>query len=224
MTNMIPSVLRRGLLQRLRLLLISMLFAAIPTIAAADDNSDFFLCVSRNDAYSLRGLLERGVDPNLKESARGDSGLILALRENAMKTFGLLINSPKIDLEAQSNNGDTALMIASFSGNRAAVAALLDKDAEVNKHGWTALHYAAANGDGDIIRLLLEKSAYIDAESPNKTTPVMMAARAGHLDVVKQLMEAGADISLKNDQGLTAADFAIKNEHPEIAEILKPGK
>lgn len=210
--------------RRLAQILSILMLVAIPHIAAADDAHDFFLTIERNDGYMLRKVLERGVDPNLKESKRGDPGLVLALREHAMKAFDVLINTPKIDLEAQSNNGDTALMIASYTGNRAAVIALLDKDVEVNKHGWTALHYAAAIGDCDIIKLLLDKSAYIDAESPNKTTPIMMAAHTGQRAAVQLLMEAGADISLKNEQGLSAADFAANNEYPDIVKALRTGK
>lgn len=210
--------------RRLAQILSILMLLAIPHIAAADDAHDFFLTIERNDGYMLGRVLEHGVDPNLKESRRGDPGLVLALREHAMKAFDVLVNTPKIDLEAQSNNGDTALMIASYTGNLAAVIALLEKDVEVNKPGWTALHYAAAIGDCDIIKLLLDKSAYIDAESPNKTTPIMMAARTGQRAAVQLLMEAGADVSLKNEQGLSAADFAIRNEYPDIVKVLQSGK
>jgi ankyrin repeat protein len=202
------------------LLALSML-AGFSASAQADDTSDFFLTISRDDAYSLHKLLERGIGPNLKEPQRGDPGLVLALREHSMKAFRELMAAPKIDLEATSNNGDNALMIAAYSDNIEAVKTLLDRDAEVNKHGWAPLHYAAAIGDCDIMKLLLEKSAYVDAESTNKTTPIMMAARAGQTDAVKLLIEEGADISLKNDLGMTAVDFAKKGEHPDIVELLE---
>lgn len=57
-------------------------------------------------------------------------------------------------------------------------------------------------------RLLLEHHAYIDAESPNKTTPLMMAAQYGQFEVLELLLEEGADASLRNQQGLNAIDFA----------------
>jgi len=222
MENMTYNMMYSGLRRQLRMFSILLLLAAIPGMAVADDSRDFFLTISRDDGYMLHKLLEHGIDPNLKEPTRGDTAMVLALHEHAMKAFAELINAPKIDLEKRSDNGDTALMVASFTDNLPAVKALLDKDVEVNTHGWAALHYAAASGDCDIIKLLLEKSAYIDAESPNKTTPIMMAARAGHAEAVKLLVEAGADLHLKNDQGLSAADFAAKSEHPEIAEVLHP--
>jgi len=216
----------RALLKVLRELVALVLAAAslIAVPAWADDVGDLILAVSRNESYTLGKLLERGVDPNLKEATRGETALMVAIREKAMRSVMVLLASPKIDLEVASNNGDTALMIASFSDNLAAVKLLLDKDAEVNRHGWTALHYAAAVGNGEIVSLLLDKSAYIDAESPNRTTPLMMAARAGRTDVVKLLIDAGADVKLKNDQGLTAYDFAVDNERTSTAEFLKAAK
>lgn len=198
--------------------------ATLANFAWADDAADLNLAVSRNEAYTLGKLLERGADPNLKEPQRGETPLMVAIRENAMRSVKVLLDSPKVDIEASSNNGDTALMIASYTHNIEAVKALLARDAEVNRHGWTPLHYAAAVGDADIVRLLLDKSAYIDAESPNQTTPLMMAARGGQNDVVKLLIDSGADASLKNAQGMTAADFALKNEHRDTADLLKPAK
>jgi ankyrin repeat protein len=210
--------------RNLRILCLVLATVVLPSIAVADDAHDFFLAISFDNAYSVRNSLSHGLDPNLKEAIHGDPGLVFALREKAMKAFDVLLNAPKIDLEARAQNGDTALMVASYMANKSAVIALLDKDAEVNKTGWTALHYAASSGDCDIIKLLLDKSAYIDAESPNKTTPIMMAARGGQMAAVKLLIEEGADIGLKNEQGMTAADFAIAHEFNDIADLLKSVK
>jgi hypothetical protein len=211
---------------RLRELIVLILGALILISAPvrADDVGDLILAVSRNESYTLGKMLERGVDPNLKEETRGETALMVAIREKSMRSVMVLLASPKIDLEAASNNGDTALMIASYTDNLEAVRLLLDKDAEVNRHGWTALHYAAAVGSSEIVSLLLDKSAYIDAESPNRTTPLMMAARAGHTEVAKLLIDAGADVKLKNDQGFTAYDFAVSNERTSTAEFLKGAK
>jgi ankyrin repeat protein len=78
------------------------------------------------------------------------------------------------------------------------------------------LHYAATGGQVALIQLLLEHHAYIDAESPNGTTPLMMAAQYGTLAAVKALLQAGADPTLKNQLGLTAEDFAIQAGRQDV--------
>ncbi|HEY0844713.1 MAG TPA: ankyrin repeat domain-containing protein, partial [Noviherbaspirillum sp.] len=180
------------------------LAAIAPVLAIAGAYDDFFRAVKVDDAQAVKSLLARGFDPNAIEEERGDTGLILALREGSMQVFDVLLNARDIDLEIGARNGDTALMIASYKGNRQAVEALLGKGAEVNRPGWTALHYAASIGNNDIVKILLDKSAYIDAESPNKTTPIMMAARGGHIYTVKLLLDEGADATLKNELGMSA--------------------
>jgi uncharacterized protein len=67
---------------------------------------------------------------------------------------------------------------------------------------------------------LLDQNAYIDAESPNGTTPLMMAAHYGTPEAVKLLLEAGADPSLKNQLGLTAIDFANRASREDSADLI----
>lgn len=211
------SSLRRGLVATLGAAAFGMVIAG-PASAGAYD--DFFRAVKIDDAKTVASLLARGLDPNLIEPERGETGLIIALRDDSMNVFDALLKSKQIDLEVKAYNGDNALMIAAFKGNLAAVEALIERGAEINKTGWTPLHYAAFIGNNDIVKLLLDRSAYIDAESPNKTTPIMMAARSGHILTVKLLLDEGADATLKNDVGMTAIDFANKYEFKDIAEGL----
>lgn len=198
--------------------LVLMLIVVAPVHAGSYD--DFFKALELDLAPVVQSLLERGIDPDTVEARRGDPALIFAIRNGSPKALAVLLNARRLNLEARAPNGDTALMVAAYTGNREAVMALLDKGAEPNRPGWTALHYAASVGNVEIVRILLEKSAYIDAEAPNKTTPLMMAARGGHTDTVKLLIEEGADASLRNTLGMTAADFArkfadVRHEKPQ---------
>jgi ankyrin repeat protein len=201
-------------------LLALLMLASMPLLVNAGAYEDYFKAAQLDDAATITSLLQRGFDPNTVEADRGDSGLILAAREKSMKVFPVLLKARGINVNLRANNGDTALMIAAYTDNKPAVEALLAKGAVVNQDGWTALHYAAAIGDNDIVKMLLDKSAAVDAPSPNKTTPVMMAARGGHIYTVKALLDAGADASLKNDVGMTAIDFAQQGGHKDIVEGL----
>jgi hypothetical protein len=196
--------------------------APVPAMAQTDAAVSFFRAAQVNDAGRIKPLLARGLDPNLREPERGETGLIVALRNDAMAVVSLLLAQPKIALELQASNGNTALMMAAFKNNMPAVKALLAKGAQVNRPGWTALHYAASAGALDIMRVLLEHHAYIDAESPTRVTPLMLAAREGQEDAVKLLLREGADASLR-DAGfhIDAAEFAERAEKPWIAKAIR---
>lgn len=204
-------------------LLAGLCFTA-PALQAGSYDRLFQAAKVDND-LAIRELLAAGLDPNLIEEERGDTALILALREDSMRVVTALLASPSIDLEARARNGDSALMIAAFRANLPAVKALLARgallDRPANQPGWTALHYAAAVGNQPILQLLLDKKARVDALAPNKTTPLMMAARGGHILSVKLLLDHGADPLLVNDQGYDAIAMAKLFNNKDIVEGLE---
>ena len=187
--------------------------------AVAGSYEDFFIAVRNDDASAVRALLKRGFDANT-HGPNGLPGLTLALREPSPKVAQALLDWPSTDIEARNAEDESPLMIAALKGERAIAEKLIARDAAVNKTGWTPLHYAATGGHLELIRLLLDHSAYIDAESPNGSTPLMMAARYGAIDGARLLLEEGADPTLKNEQGLSAADFARAADRSELAESI----
>jgi len=190
--------------------------------ATASPTDDFFTAVKRDNAGAISRLLQAGFNPNVKD-AKGEGGLIIAIREPSPRSLKVLLESPATKAEVRNANDESPLMMAAIKGQPDVVRQLIAKDADVNKTGWTPLHYAVSAGGPDqltIVRMLLDASAYIDAESPNKTTPLMMAARYGSEPAVKLLFDEGADPTLRNEQGLTAADFARKAEREDLAAQL----
>jgi uncharacterized protein len=189
------------------------------SLANAGSYDDFFTAVTRDDPASLQELLNRGFDPNTV-NAQGLTGLYLALRDSSMKAAQVLIDWPKTNVESRTPQDESPLMMAALRGQTETVRKLIARDADVNKTGWTPLHYAATSAHLDIIELLLESHAYIDAESPNGTTPLMMAAQYGSPAAVKLLLESGADASLKNQRGLGAIEFARLGGRSESADLI----
>ncbi|MDI9333912.1 MAG: ankyrin repeat domain-containing protein [Cytophagales bacterium] len=187
--------------------------------AFADTYRDYFAAVQNDDTRVVTTLLFRGFDPNTI-SPDGLSGLMLAVQSGSLKVAHLLLSQHKVQVEWRSPKDESALMLAALGGYESLVKTLIAKDADVNKTGWTPLHYAATKGSVPVIKLLLEHHAYIDAESPNQTTPLMMAAMYGTFDAVKLLVDAGADVNLKNDQGLTALDFAKRVNRSDAVTLL----
>lgn len=189
------------------------------SICNAGSYDDFFSAIKKDDANAVVTLLNRGFDANTLDPA-GAPGLILAIREQSLKVAAVLINWPKTNVELRTPQDESPLMLASLKGLTQLCKQLISKDADVNKPGWTPLHYAATNAHLEIMSVLLENHAYIDAASPNGTTPLMMAAQYGTPSAVKLLLEAGADPLLKNVQNLTAIDFAQRASQQESAEII----
>jgi len=185
----------------------------------AGSYDDFFVAIKQDDADTVRALLKRGFDPNTRNPA-GEHGLALAIREPSLKVASVLAGTAQIDPEARNEHDESLLMLAALKGLFTVCEQLIAKGADVNKPGWTPLHYAATHGHISVMNLLLDNHAYIDAASPNGSTPLMMAALYGTPAAVKVLLEAGADPRLKNDQGLTAIDFANRGQRSESAALL----
>jgi ankyrin repeat protein len=98
---------------------------------------------------------------------------------------------------------------------------LITRGADVNKPGWSPLHYAATRGHREMMRLLLENEAYIDSESANGTTPLMMAAYYASPLAVKLLLEEGADPVLVNSGNASALDMALSKDHQQSAMYIR---
>lgn len=132
----------------------------------------------------------------------------------------LLLDAAKVDVNALNSKGESPLMIAAISGQNAAAEKLVGLGADVNKTGWTPLHYAATSGNIALMTLFLEHHAYVDAESPNGSTPLMMAAMYGTTAAVRLLLSEGAVPTLKNQQGLAAVDFAQSANRADVSELI----
>lgn len=189
------------------------------SIARAGSYEDFFQAIAQDDAGTVAELLRRGFDPNALDP-KGRHGLFIAVKEGSLKVAEVLVDFPKTQVEWRSPQDESPLMIAALKGDTALVRKLIARDADVNKTGWTPLHYAATGGHVDIVQILLDENAYIDAESPNKSTPLMMAAKYGSLAAVKLLLESGADPRLRNQLGMTAIDFAQQANRRDAAEAI----
>jgi ankyrin repeat protein len=191
----------------------------LPLAALSAPIDDYFTAIKNDNDGALVTVLFRGFDANTLDS-EGRHGLHIAMQEGAFKVAKTLLDLSGTQVDTRSKNDETPLMMAALKGHTAFAKRLIDRGADVYKTGWTPLHYAATGGHVEMIKLLLENHAYIDTESPNKTTPLMMAAQYGTAQAVKLLIEEGADISLKNEIGMTALDFSRMAEKRDSFDVL----
>jgi ankyrin repeat protein len=83
------------------------------------------------------------------------------------------------------------------------------------------LHDASSKGLVQIVEILLEKGADVNAKDQDGDTALIRASGEGHIDVVKLLLEQGADVNAKNNAGATALIWAFMQGHTEVAKLLK---
>jgi ankyrin repeat protein len=127
-----------------------------------------------------------------------------------------------MNLAKKDKDGHVPLTAAAVAGDASAVRRLLEAGADANargQSGYTALAHAARQGHLEVVELLIEHGARVDARYSG-TTALIRAAEGGHLDCVRALVAAGADISFTNKAGNTAVGRAYASNRPEMVLYL----
>jgi len=190
------------------------------SLSSAGSYDDFIAAVTFDQPTTLEKLLARGLDPNTPNE-KGVAGLLVAIQSASPKAAMVLAKHSQTNLNAQNQLGETPLMLAAINNQLELAKVLIDRGADINKAGWTPLHYAATRGHREMMRLLLDNDAYIDSESANGTTPLMMAAYSAPPLAVKLLLEEGADPTLINHSNASALDLALRVDHQQSAFYIK---
>ena len=190
------------------------------SISKAGAFDDFFKAIVFDQVPVVGNLIYRGMDPNTP-TEKGEPALVFAVRSGAPKTVAYLLKQPGIQIDATNMADETALMLAANANDLASANLLIEAGASVNRPNWTPLHYAASKGHTAMMRLLIENDAYVDAESPNGTTPLMMAAYYASPNAVKLMLEEGADPLLKNQDGQTALDMALVKDKKLSVQYIR---
>src|SRR5208283_3452093 len=123
---------------------------------------------------------------------------------------------------------EAALINAAKKGDLKQVQELLDHGAEVdakNENGITSLMEAYGNGHMEIMKLLLEWEADVDARDTRTGTTILMAASTlGQIEIVKLLLEWEADANIKGNIGETALAQSSYAGWPEVTKLLLEAK
>ncbi len=154
-----------------------------------------------------------------------DGAFLDAALEGSIATIRQAIESG-VDVNATDEEGRTALLLAAFNGHTEVVRLLLGRQAQLEHRdasGRTALMYASTGPNNETVRLLLEAGAEPNSvDSGEKFTALMHAAAEGQHEVVRSLLEFKADPRIRDIDGDTARDFAARNGHVEVVQLLTP--
>lgn len=131
-----------------------------------------------------------------------------------------------IDVNSPDKYGGIPLGAALFDRNYNTAKLLIESGSDVNKKGLsnnTPLHYACnAGGDAGTVLALLKKGADPNqkTDSYKKDTALHQAAGYGLTEIVKHLLDHGADMEIKDANGETALCRAVSNNHFDIVKVL----
>ncbi|KAL8548083.1 hypothetical protein ACS0TY_007413 [Phlomoides rotata] len=133
-----------------------------------------------------------------------------------------LIEEVNVDVNIQTERGDTPLLHAVKEGHVNTAKYLIDHDAEIamsDSKGCTSFHYAAQRDNKELMLLLLMKGANIEAKSVDGT-PLQCAALSGNVDTVRFLLERGAEPNSICTLSGSPLICAIKSHSFECMELL----
>lgn len=188
--------------------------------AELPDQIAFSWAVESNNVKKVTAWLDEGLDPDFMTKPLGTGLMIAAWNGNIpmMELFVARGANPR----RSNENGEQPLQLAAWNGHLEAVKWLLDHGAMLNREGnhWSALHYAVFNGHTELANYLLERGADVNARSPNRSTPLMLAARENREELTKVLLEAGADTKAMNDWGDTPLTMAMRYEHFRLGKMI----
>ena len=131
------------------------------------------------------------------------------------------------DINAPNHNCHTPLVIGILNNQTESVRLLCKLGANVNYtadkiHGYCPLHFASEQDDGEMIKLLIEYGASLNAQTFTGCTPLHLAAMNGKLEATRWLCLNGASVNISElYNGYTPLHYAVVRGHKNIVRLLQ---
>ena len=180
----------------------------------------------------VKKLIEEGADLNAKTDT-GFTALLFASLNGHEKVVDILCKAGA-NLNATTNKEFTALMLASLNGHKKVVDILCKAGASViattekednDGEELTALMIASGRygvAYPAVVKTLIDYKADVNMRAARGYTALMDACVAKNMDVVRLLIDKGANRLFKNDAGQTAYDVAVQHSNnPELIALVK---
>lgn len=174
-----------------------------------------YVAAERGQVSVVQRLIDRGADIGLKGRS-GTSPLAVAAFAGRNQVVGILL-AHGADGRAADDTGKPPIVYAAASGSPDIVRQLLAQDIDINAryaNDLTLLMWAAGPDQAvaeaqalEVVSYLVDAGAHVDDRDDRGRTALMTAAEGNHADIVRLLLSHGADPSLRDKAGKSAADL-----------------
>lgn len=196
-------------------------------VTAMGETTSLLEAAADNDAETVRRLIAAGADLEARDG-QGRTALLVATHRNAVEAARLLIEAGA-DVNAMDDIDDSPFLYAGAEGRLEILRMTLKAGADLtstNRYGGTALIPAAHHGHVETVRELIATDIPIDHVNDLGWTALLEAVILGdggkvHTQIVRLLVEAGADAAIADRDGITPLQHAERAGYEEMARILR---
>lgn len=159
-----------------------------------------------------------GLNPLYEAARNGNKTMV-----NLLLDYGAILQTGTynaLTIATQFNHTDTVKLLLKHGAEPNGRPQIGFNVKDVNL-GPSPLRIAAMKGHQEIVNLLLEQGAIVNAFGQTGRTALHWASLKGKRDIVKMLLDFGADCSVQDELGRTPLDWALIRNHQEIAKQLQ---
>ena len=210
---------------------LAVVFAMLTSLTASADGgtleNQLRSAAEQGQAAQVRSLLDQGANREARDKM-GRTPLLLATHNNQVEAAKVLIDAGA-DVNAKDSIEDSPYLYAGARGHNDILKLTLAHGADLtstNRYGGTALIPAAERGHVDTVRLLIAAGVAVDHVNKLHWTALLEAIILGdggqrHIEIVRELIKAGADVNLADGEGVTPLQHARQRGYKEMQVLLE---
>ncbi|XP_063818304.1 fibronectin type 3 and ankyrin repeat domains protein 1 isoform X1 [Pseudophryne corroboree] len=197
---------------------------SVSTTREPMNGAHFHRAVNMNDEAAVINILQTGyVKVNVPDKL-GFSPLMVAAQKGYLRLVELLVEHGA-DISQVNGSGKNSLMLACFAGHLDVVEFLRNHGVPWDlrdRSGCAAMHWAADGGHLKVIEWMINDDCKVDIKDTClEWTPLMrVSAISGNTEVAKCLINAGAEVNVKDKDGKTPLMVATLNNHEHLVRLL----
>uniref|UniRef100_A0A673LQY7 Histone-lysine N-methyltransferase EHMT2-like n=1 Tax=Sinocyclocheilus rhinocerous TaxID=307959 RepID=A0A673LQY7_9TELE len=178
----------------------------------------------QGEAQRVLLMLMEGIDPSYQSDSQNRRCALHAAAQRGLLEVCYLLIQAGAKVDAQDKTLRTPLLEAIVNNHVEVVKYLIQTGAciyHAEEDGSTGLHHAAKLGNLEVVMLLLSTGQVdINAQDSGGWTPIIWAAEHRHIDVIRALLNRGANVTLRDKEMNVCLHWASFSGSAEIAELI----